>query len=432
MMNGSIQNGIYYRKDQNIGNSFCIIFIKINKYSKISDIGMRLSHLWSNIQNLRDGIVKNLDISPAKRSAGNLTALIGYSSNIFSLESVKRKKPEHFKTQWDFCEPNPNGGGSILNGSKICYANNVTYNPLKDCHIVLQFIADSEFHTHRALIETWKELYFENERKDSDTNIAITNYYTGFQGANGRSLIGFHDGVSNVKSSDRLQTISIKSGPILEDYWVENGTYLSFMRIIFNLKAWESLDIEKQEIIIGRDKETGCPIIDFDNTGKPLKDRMCPVSGTHDVTDPGNEQFRETSEYVNRYRSSSNFSDVLRNSHISRSNPFNSLMGKNTQTIKVFRQGFQFIEPEAFLTNFNIGLNFICFQDSIEKLATLLTYEDNKLDGVQPAHPQNLINFQDFFSVTSARNFLVPPLIDGEQFPGSSMFIDSNDIPAKN
>ena len=51
---------------------------------------------------------------------------------------------------------------------------------------------------------------------------------------------------------------------------------MAFLRISLNLEMWEDTEIEKQETIIGRDKETGCPLIGVDQNDRPVKDEDVP------------------------------------------------------------------------------------------------------------------------------------------------------------
>ena len=50
-----------------------------------------------------------------------------------------------------------------------------------------------------------------------------------------------------------------------------------------------------QELIIGRKKLTGCPIIGVSQSGDPIGDIGCPKVGTTEVIEKGNEVFREQS-----------------------------------------------------------------------------------------------------------------------------------------
>ena len=121
--------------------------------------------------------------------------------------------------------------------------------------------------------------------------LLITKIYSGFQRDDGRNWLGFHDGVSNIERNERLQDISIDDISNTEDIWIMNGTYLGFIRTEFNLKNWWKINASDQSIVIGREKITGCPLIGVDKNNNPVKDRNCPIPGTFEVIEPGNELY---------------------------------------------------------------------------------------------------------------------------------------------
>ena len=79
-----------------------------------------------------------------------------------------------------------------------------------------------------------------------------------------------------------------------DDRWLVGETYLAFLRIVLNFDSWDGLNVYDQEIIIGRDRLTGCPLIGVDRNGKPIKDQRCPVRDTYEVIQDGNEYFKNT------------------------------------------------------------------------------------------------------------------------------------------
>jgi deferrochelatase/peroxidase EfeB len=90
---------------------------------------------------------------------------------------------------------------------------------------------------------------------------------------------------------------------------------------------------------------------------------------------------------------------------------------------RIFRQGYEFLEWNEGAPGFRVGLNFVSFQDTTERLLGMLTLED-WLGGVnfggdperQPAGMVSLL------SVYAGAVFLVPPKRDGERFPGAAAF----------
>ncbi len=424
-MKGSLQNGIYYQREPRIGNSLCVLFLRSSENANAVDIGNTLEGLWVRLKELKKGIIDGLDVNPSKRSSGNLSILIGYGPKIFSLDGVTKTKPIDFDDRWMFQEPNPKGGGPILNESRISYADDLNYNSALSDHIIIQFIADTDFHTSRALVETWKALRRLNKETVPKKSLQISSYYSGFQSVTGRGLLGFHDGVSNIKSSERLEAIAIKPNKARQDLWTVNGTYLAFMRISINLVSWEEMSTEEQEITIGRDKETGCPLIGIDQYGKPIKDARCPIVGTYEVTDKGNEYYREFSRYGSNILPRNISGKALLHSHIATTGPKKKDSGQYHPSNRIFRQGFEFLESSDSLPGFKSGLNFVSFQNSPENFFKSLTYRH-----VEKLMPKDKLkampSLNDFFSVHSAGLFLVPPTEIGEKFPGSEIFFSSN------
>jgi deferrochelatase/peroxidase EfeB len=423
-MEGRLQDGIYYLREPHIGNSLGVLFLRATENTNAFDIGNTLEGLWVRLKELKKGIIKELDVNPNKRSSGNLSVLFGYGPKIFLVDGIAKTKPINFDDRWMFREPNPNGGGPILNESRISYADDLNVNHALSDHIIIQFISDTEFHTSRALVETWKELRRLHKKTEPKISLRVSAYYSGFQSVTNRSLIGFHDGVANIKSSERFEAIAIKPTKVRQDLWTVNGTYLAFMRISINMESWEKMTTEEQEIMIGRDKETGCPIVGIDKNGKPIIDARCPIVGTYEVTDNGNEYYRDLPLHRFRHLPREVSDKILLNSHIAITSPKNEDPSKYNSSNRIFRQGFEFLESSNSFPGFKTGLNFVSFQNGPEKLFQSLTYMP-KEKIITKDQINAMPSLNDFFSVHSAGIFLVPPAEIGEKFPGSSIFFNS-------
>jgi deferrochelatase/peroxidase EfeB len=185
------------------------------------------------------------------------------------------------------------------------------------------------------------------------------------------------------------------------------------------------MSTEEQEIIIGRDKETGCPLIGIDPYGKPIKDARCPIVGTYEVTDKGNEYYREFPRYESNILQSSISGKALLHSHIATTGPKKKDSGQYHPSNRIFRQGFEFLEPSDSHPGFKTGLNFVSFQNSPENFFKSLTYRH--VEKLMPKDKLKVMpSLNDFFSVHSAGLFLVPPIEIGEKFPGSGIFFSSD------
>lgn len=420
-MSSDLQEGIYYRSKPQIGNSFCIMSLRAENVSQISEIGGVVGQIWNILVKLKKGIVLGLDTDSRHRKCGNLTVLVAYGPELFKIPGSQKEKPLSFGQISNFKPPFSEGGGEILEGSGLTYSPNTFSNHLLRDHLLFQFVADNEFFTSRAAVEVWKELNRLGKNRGS-LPLRITGLYTGFQRADQRNWLGFHDGISNIKSSERPYVISINSRDLTsQDYWTINGTYIAFIRIATNLEKWEDTATREQEILIGRDKKTGCPLIGIDKNGYPLKDTRCPVPGTSEIIDRGNEYFREYQSYGMERKDK-----ILQYSHIGRSRPMDKVPIYDKRSSRIYRQGFEFLEKSREYPGLIAGLNFVSFQNTPERLFRALTYKF--ITSQKGPSSSSLPNLDSFMSVLVAGIFFVPPKIQGELFPGAQIFFNDRDL----
>jgi Dyp-type peroxidase family len=416
-----MQEGIYYRTKPTIGNSFCIISLRAENPSKISEIGYAIGTIWNRLKKLKEGITADLDIDIKHRKIGNLTILVAYGSHVFEIPGSKKVRPASFTGRWNFKEPNPKGAGQVLEGAEMWYSKEVLDNHLLRDHVLFQLIADNEFYTNRAAVEVWKELYRQG-KKGNPSQLQITGLYQGFQRADKRNWLGFHDGVSNLKTQERPYVILINSRDLsTQDKWTTHGTYLAFIRFVLDLKKWEDTPIEQQEKIIGRHKLTGCPLVRLDERGRGIKDSRCPVPGTSEIVDPGNEYFRDHPPY-----GFTRETKLLQFSHIGSTRPIERIPLWDKRSLRIYRQGFEFLLASNTESGFVVGLNFISFQNTPERLFRALRYQN--LISQKGNMNSPIATLEQFTSVLSAGIFLVPPVVQDEPFPGAEIFFDKKEI----
>ncbi len=419
-MSIDLQEGIYYHAKPSIGNSFCIVSLSAENITQISEIGGAVGRIWNNLVKLKKGIVVGLDIDSQHRKNGDLTVLVGYGSKLFTIPGSQKVIPASFGDSYNFKPPDSGGGGEILEGSGMTYSKKISSNHLLTDLVLFQFIADNEFFTNRAAVEVWKERH-RLEKNRGRAPLRITGLYTGFKRADQRNWLGFHDGLSNLKRHERPYVISIDSRYLSsQESWTLYGTYLAFIRIAFNLEKWEDTSVTEQQILIGRDKVTGCPLINVDNNGKPIKDARCPVPGTSEIIDPGNEQFREYSPYgIEKDK-------ILQYSHIRRVRPVDGVPLWDKKSSRIYRQGFEFLTTSSEDSGIVPGLNFVSFQNTPERLFRALTYQNTNNQKVIGSSP--LPNLNRFNSVLAAGIFFVPPKVQGEPFPGARIFFSTRQL----
>jgi len=418
-MVGSIQNGIFYEKGKKPGRSLGIIFLKYANDIDAQTAGISLLKLWNMYSGLNGDDAGEYSQNPVSPMNG-LSTLIGYNRRTFSLPGALKSEPKDL-IGINFKEPNGSSKTEVLEGSSLFYDEKITINPALNDDIVIQLIANDEFSINLAIAETWRKLLEINKNK---SKIYLDRFYTGYGRSDNKSLLGFYDGVSNIESDARKYAIAIppSSADKIDD-WTINGTYLMYMKIGIDLEEWWKLRVDEQEAMVGSDKKTGCPLVGMDMNGKPLKDPRCPVLGTSNILQEGNESFRNHPSYNSNKNSNDLGFEELKYSHI-------GTMRKNLDqppwspySYRIFRQGYEFIEPTEAYPKIKCGLHFISFQNSAVRIAKTTAAWNS---GVY--YQGGKKSFNDFLSVLSAGFYFVPPIEKSDSFPGSSIFFDSKQV----
>ena len=414
-MSDQIQEGVFFRPGETPPAHFAIAFLKSKPGVTPAQIDQVLTKLFLVYSELKQGRVP--DLPGQSVLSGNLSVLLGFGARLFSVSGLSKRLPEPLKTYGIFQKPS--GGNVILKSAGLHYSSSVSENPA-DADIVLQFHADTALAVNRGIVETWKVLH-DLEKNDGLTPLYIAGSYTGFGRDDHRSWIDFHDGISNLISSERIKAIEIKDRdePDHPDAWTEKGTYMVFLRIPANLTLWRSVSRAMQEVLVGRDKLTGCSVTDIDSSGVPISRSGCPVTGTMTVVDKGNESFREAPRPGTE-------KPKLLASHIHRANQKRNNI-EDFESRRIFRQGYEFFEGINFEGQPRLGLNFVSFQDNPVRVTSMLK-QPGWLGGTNFGGDPNLLppNFEKFLEVEAAGTFLVPPRDDKLRFPGAMLF----DVPA--
>ena len=417
-----LQNGIYY-KDQpprtNKNNCFAIAFLRVDDRLTSFEIGDYIASLWKMYKNLKKGRV--IDLPQERVPLGDLSVLISFGPNTFNIPGLNKKMPRDLRDR-QFREPN--SGEPILDGSGIMYGFHHPRNLGNTEHIAVQFISKSQLATYRGVVETWK--YIATKK-----GMQFTTFFTGFQRDDGRSWLGFHDEVSNMRNSrekrNAIMVDGVRNDLIHRDFWTTGGSYLAFLRIEINLPSWEQIERRDQEILIGRDKLTGIPIVGIDKNGKPIKRADCPP---HSDVQSFDKRFHEHPNYFQKPANHSMDEDridieksvrFLSQSHIGRTRHTDHIKSDDPASRRIFRQGFEFIEPTYNDTSrpLRLGLNFVSFQNDPSRLLFILT-DPNWLGESNFAGTGNIPGMKDFLTVHACGIFFVPP--NEKPFPGVSIF----------
>lgn len=422
-MTNDIQEGIYYdtmQEFKSYGNySYAILFLKILDGFCGEDVVKALKKIWQMYELLKKGQVPDLG-QYAVRAPPELTVLIGYGPKIFKIPGITKRIPKDFaRTQF---LPSINGN-PILNGCGINYSQQSCQNVGTSEHIAIQFISATQLGSYRAVVETWRHI---NNVTNNDKCLQFTRFFTGFQRDDGRSWLGFHDEVSNMKDKkERKDAIAIDrtSNQLKpEDFWTEGGTYMAFLRTEVDLDAWDRIGRKDQELIIGRDKKTGSPIIGVDEEGKPIVvegyDGVDPAE-FYDITFHDHPDYLRSSKF--NYTKGIDFErsrNILIQSHIGRTRHISKIRSKDPTSRKIFRQGFEFIEPLSSKKKpFRLGLNFISYQNDPRRFFFILT--DPRWMGKSNFGGPNDLSNNKILSVIAAGMFFVPRA--QKPFPGYSI-----------
>ena len=273
-MQAALQDGIYFRHGERPPAFFMLLLLAQADKADPASVNEQLAKLWEVYAGLKEGRVR--DLPGFRVPDGNLGVLLGFGSNA-------KLRPEFEMSDalpppYAFAPMKP--GNPIVGGPEdggICYAKQAA--DLADVAFAVQFTADTPLAVERAIVETWKLLHDEGE----DAALEIVAVFSGSQRDDGRSWIDFHDGLSNLKPTERAEAIVIGagSGPRPAE-WTINGSYLAFIRLRINLAIWRDLNDAQQGRLVGRDKLTGCPLVSFgddeDEPGVPAVG--CPIPGT--------------------------------------------------------------------------------------------------------------------------------------------------------
>ena len=108
----------------------------------------------------------------------------------------------------------------------------------------------------------------------------------------------------------------------------------------------------------------------------------------------------------------------MRASHVQRAN-HHIRPASDSGSRRIFRQGYEFLEWAPDAPGFRAGLNFVSFQDTPARILKMLTLGGwlggTNFGGDADAHPE----LASLLSVYGAGVYFVPPVSDGEAFPGA-------------
>jgi Dyp-type peroxidase family len=172
---------------------------------------------------------------------------------------------------------------------------------------------------------------------NSDPQAKVTAIERGYQRAEGREVFGQRDGLRNViPATDRALVAFVGDDEPDEPAWSRGGAYMTYMKIVQNINAWNQLDADAQTTIIGRRLDGS---------------RLDLPAGTDPATEPAFAPGASTPPAT---------------AHVRKAGP----RGANEDPVRIFRRGAPFIECDnGALVE---GLQFVSYQASMDDLATIL------------------------------------------------------------
>lgn len=400
---GRLQEGIYLAKGEPPPVAWRALLLDVAAGTPPDEAAAAIAAVMAMLKDLQEGSVRDLhprpSEDPALVAAGTFAALLGYGASFFDRERhdpplTALRRPyglTALRRDGDAFPSLPWHGGQAPDG------------PAGEADLMLQFTASSEHAAARAAVEIWKLI------EDKGLPLSPVATHGGFQRDDGRSWIGFHDGVTNIEPSQRLAAVECPGDPD----WNRGGTYLAFLRVQIALREWRGIAREEQEAIIGRDKLSGCPLAAVERTAEGLKPRPVAAQAPDE-----NADWRERDAHFNPPETTD---ALVEASHIHRANQARAAGGTPAGE-RIFRQGYEYFEGID-VGGPRLGLNFVSFQNDIRQLRQILSLSgwlgDVNFGG--PSKPADGDPHSPMLLTLCAGGFYaVPPRSD--PFPGAVLF----------
>ena len=407
MVGDRLQEGIYWRSGETPPDHLRLLFLNFPKSTTVSEAHRALSLIWSLYGHLRAGRVPDLQIERPDEPEyvvphGNLIAMLAFGVRLFDRRS-------HPDTWIDFDQRPEALRGRLRHGRTRPFDAlhwDTDGDPkIAQTDVMIQVTADTELAVNRFIVELLKLV------QDENLGLEIATFSSGFHRDDRRSWIDFHDGINNMAAHDRAVAMEVSNQ---DNPWMIGGTYVAFLKIAVDLAVWRNLSRTQQEVIVGRTKITGCPLISTDIEGQEVRFqtiRNCPATGA--ITLQLHPDFRDPP------RPNDN---LVRASHIHRSNQNRGSPGQDSNN-RIYRQGYEFLDPSE--KGVRAGLNFIGFQRDLNAVRNILNIS-SWMGGVNFGGPDDIVGSIPpvrLMSLLAGGFFAVPPI--SSPYPGAELFAES-------
>jgi deferrochelatase/peroxidase EfeB len=202
---------------------------------------------------------------------------------------------------------------------------------------------------------------------------------------------------------------------------------MAFLRIEIDLDLWDSINRSKQELIIGREKLYGRPLIGVDTNNNPITLKNFPTAQKvtaydkryHDHPDYFKAPQIRSKEVMKKIDINKSFK-VLNESHIGRTRHFDKINSKLIFSRRIYRQAFDFIESyHSCKQILKVGLNFLSFQNDPARLLFILT-DPNWMGNTSFGGDSQFKAIDKLLHVQACGIFFIPKI--EKPFPGSCIF----------
>lgn len=391
-----LQEGIFFRPGEVTPPHFHLLLLDVRLGASPADARAAIGEIVNMLRALQQrGEVRDLQPtregeSAATVPAGGFSALLGYGASFF--DATRHDLPLTTADRPSYLAPLSAGESAFATIPRVTAVNESAPGEADLC---LQFTGVSASSVARPSVELWKLI------TDRNLPLEIRGSHDGFQRDDGRSWIDFHDGLSNIESSQRLAALAADPDP----GWMSGGTYMAFLRLEIDLSAWRTLSREAQETIVGRDKLTGCPLERVERADGLLVPR--PFAGCA----PGDAQYRDPPQTSD---------PLVEASHIHRANQ-NRAQPTTPASQRIFRQGYDFLESIS-SEGPRLGLNFVSFQKDLARLQHVLS-QSGWLGDVNFGGPTNPVAGEPesivLMRLLAGGLYAIPPR--AEPFPGAAL-----------
>jgi deferrochelatase/peroxidase EfeB len=411
------QSGIYHGRGRTPPPFFVLLLLDVDDgVQDLAPVWEFLRDLWEMYGLLQTGRIRDL-VDAAQgvdywAPSGELDVLLGFGKGLFDDHGAEpvpaawtgNGQAYRFRRVVPVGDDVPRRERMVRDGAGIPFAEGLGANP-GDADIAIQFTATTALAVERAVVETWKMIF------DRNPPLRIAGVYPGSARDDGRSWLDFHDGLSNLSQAEREEVVLVSDDD--SDEWTRRGTYLTFLRLEIDLDVWRSRPAD-QNRLVGREKFTGCPFVDVAAPGMP---ESCRVTGAAVTAEKNRDRLVEELDFGALHEDIQQ-SHVMRTNHHTDDGP------------KIYRQGYQFFDPNQHERGFRVGLNFVAFQKDPGAVLGMLTNAawlgSTNFGGAE----QNKNGSMTLLHAHAAGIFFVPPRSEDGRFPGAETLSGAVTDPA--